>query len=661
MRQTRVLLWFFLCGALTLPAAASAEQLYVADGSSNLISGFSIGAEGALSPIACEPEACETGKEPTTLAISPNGKFVFVVNRGGQTVFSFAIGSDGVLSEVGCGKHCTLPNKPTGIATAPNGQYVYVGSVGSSTSESGSVASFSVGPTGALTKIKCDPNSNCQTATGKPVGLAVSPDGRFLYTTTEPKDEAEPGVVSVFSIGSKSELTPVPCSSCETGVKPTGITIAPNGLYLYVANGGSNTVSPFQINADGTLTPIACVESACETGTEPTEPTEPPVPAEPAGATVSPNGKYLFVADAGSKSLSEFTIGADGALSPLACAGLTCETESAPVGIAVSPDGDFLYAANSGSSTISPFAVGLEGALSPLACTSPNCSTASAPDFESLAITPDQAPTASFTDKVEPVDSASTFNASASSASPERSVALYQWNFGDGGTAESTSPEVSHTYFTKGEYTVTLTVTDSAGCSTQSIFTGQTASCNGSSSAQQVVSVNVPSVSSESSTKSKLPSLVLFGKRSTTTTALRLVLSSLRETEKRWREGKALARISSRKPSVPVGTRFSFDLNQSARVTFAFIQSLPGRSVSKRCVAPTKKNEHAHHCLRSVIAGTLKLSAARGLSTVRFDGLFSKYKRLSPGDYTLVVSATAPSGQHATTTALHFTIARPAG
>jgi hypothetical protein len=78
-------------------------------------------------------------------------------------------------------------------------------------------------------------------------------------------------------------------------------------------------------------------------------------------------------------------------------------------------------------------------------------------------------------------------------------------------------------------------------------------------------------------------------------------------------------------------------------------------------VAPTKHNEHARHCLRSVIAGTLKLSATKGLSTVRFDGLLSKYKRLSPGNYTLVASATAPSGQHATTTALHFTIAKPTG
>jgi hypothetical protein len=40
------------------------------------------------------------------------------------------------------------------------------------------------------------------------------------------------------------------------------------------------------------------------------------------------------------------------------------------------------------------------------------------------------------------------------------------------------SPSVTHTYATPNAYTVTLTVTDEAGCSTAPVFTGQTASCN---------------------------------------------------------------------------------------------------------------------------------------------------------------------------------------
>ena len=40
-------------------------------------------------------------------------------------------------------------------------------------------------------------------------------------------------------------------ASCKTGVGPAGITIAPNGQFLYVANRGSETVSAFQIGAGG--------------------------------------------------------------------------------------------------------------------------------------------------------------------------------------------------------------------------------------------------------------------------------------------------------------------------------------------------------------------------------------------------------------------------
>jgi hypothetical protein len=78
-------------------------------------------------------------------------------------------------------------------------------------------------------------------------------------------------------------------------------------------------------------------------------------------------------------------------------------------------------------------------------------------------------------------------------------------------------------------------------------------------------------------------------------------------------------------------------------------------------VAPSRHNAHAHSCLRSVLAGTLKLTAGEGLDTLRFYGLLSRHKRLSPGIYTLVLSATSASGVHATTTALHFTIAKPSG
>jgi hypothetical protein len=49
--------------------------------------------------------------------------------------------------------------------------------------------------------------------------------------------------------------------------------------------------------------------------------------------------------------------------------------------------------------------------------------------------------------------------------------------------ASAVSAAVSVSFATSGIYTVTVKVYDNAGCSTVLVFTGQTASCNGSSAA----------------------------------------------------------------------------------------------------------------------------------------------------------------------------------
>jgi PKD repeat protein len=71
-------------------------------------------------------------------------------------------------------------------------------------------------------------------------------------------------------------------------------------------------------------------------------------------------------------------------------------------------------------------------------------------------------PTASFTVAPNPgvAGSPEAFNGGAS-IDPDGFIASYAWSFGDGATGSGASP--SHAYATAGSYTVTLTVTDSAG------------------------------------------------------------------------------------------------------------------------------------------------------------------------------------------------------
>jgi hypothetical protein len=137
----------------------------------------------------------------------------------------------------------------------------------------------------------------------------------------------------------------------------------------------------------------------------------------------------------------------------------------------------------------------------------------------------------------------------------------------------------------------------------------------------------------------------------------RLSISHLTQSAAIWRAGNALAKISrSHRRKPPIGTVFSFVLNQPARVTLTFTMRAPGRRVHSRCVAPGAKTKHNPKCARKVFAGTLTLSAHQGTNHVRFAGRLSRARRLRPGRYTLALTATNADGQHAGTGAVSFTL-----
>jgi flagellar hook assembly protein FlgD len=103
------------------------------------------------------------------------------------------------------------------------------------------------------------------------------------------------------------------------------------------------------------------------------------------------------------------------------------------------------------------------------------------------------------------------------------------------------------------------------------------------------------------------------------------ILSHVGQSHRRWRRGSALPHIASARP--PVGTTFRFTVNESIKMRFAFTQ-----------------RRHGHRVTR----GTLRFSVGAGTHEVRFKGRLSKHKKLKPGRYTLIISATNAVGQRAT-------------
>jgi hypothetical protein len=138
-----------------------------------------------------------------------------------------------------------------------------------------------------------------------------------------------------------------------------------------------------------------------------------------------------------------------------------------------------------------------------------------------------------------------------------------------------------------------------------------------------------------------------------TVVAIKPTIAKARESNPRWLER------AHHGAKLPVGTTFSFSLDQPATVTLKFTRAAGGRMAGGRCVAPSAAAADASACTRSLAAGALTLSAHSGANALSFAGHI-RGSSLPPGVYSVVISAKGLSGRLSSTVSLHFRIAVPA-
>ncbi len=132
-------------------------------------------------------------------------------------------------------------------------------------------------------------------------------------------------------------------------------------------------------------------------------------------------------------------------------------------------------------------------------------------------------------------------------------------------------------------------------------------------------------------------------------------ITALHQSASVWRERGKRPRTASIR-NRPIGTTFSFTLNEPARVTLSFTRQLAGRKVHGQCVNRSPSNKPNHRCTRTIAAGTLTLPARQGANRIRFQGRVSLTKKLAPGNYKLKLSATDTAGRSTSAQPLSFTI-----
>ena len=108
----------------------------------------------------------------------------------------------------------------------------------------------------------------------------------------------------------------------------------------------------------------------------------------------------------------------------------------------------------------------------------------------------------------------------------------------------------------------------------------------------------------------------------------------------------------------PIGTTFSFSLNEDARVSLLFTQVVGGRKVKGRCIAQTKQTHESRSCKRMVTRGTLSVDAAPGRNNLSFQGRVSRRSSLKPGRYLVTITAVNAAGERSTPTSFAFTIVK---
>lgn len=326
------------------------------------------------------------GINPSAIAMSPDGKYLYAGGVVDVTIVEFAVRDGGELVKIGS---VPAPKGAADIKVDPKGRYVYVVGVdgnGATFLSYAMAENGTLAPTGSSVTVP-----KAQASVGlRANNFAVSSDGKFLFTASAYGDNAAVSVIGIGDDGSLRVLSTTkvdsppnivqveysngfvyldsPCSSLtEIGcrdrkgavfayrVGPDGaltqtsrtilnaeenyLAVGPHGRFVYVfgvgGDGSDNEITPLSMGGDGKLKALAS-----------TKLDEATVPL-----LVGPQAKRLYAA--GAHTIKIFSIKDDGSLAMVGSVKLSGSSED----MVLNPEGRMLYTANFSQRTISAMGV----------------------------------------------------------------------------------------------------------------------------------------------------------------------------------------------------------------------------------------------------------------------------------------------------------------
>ena len=194
--------------------------------------------------------------------------------------------------------------------------------------------------------------------------IVVSPDNRFAYAADLGLDQ----VLCYRLDAGTGKLTAhqPPFTKTPAGAGPRHLIFHPNGKFVYVINEISNSITVFAWDAAGTLT---------ERQTIPTLPADFKGTSHCADLKLTPDGRRLYGTNRGHDSIAAYNVGADGRLTLIA---IEPSLGKGPQNLAITPDGGLLLCANMPGKNVAVFRIDsgtgrLKSVGEPIAAVSPSC------------------------------------------------------------------------------------------------------------------------------------------------------------------------------------------------------------------------------------------------------------------------------------------------
>lgn len=337
--------------------------------SSGLINAYRVDFQtGALTLLPDSPIP-SGGRKPVAIAATPTSQgktAIFVINHDDSNVVRFLVGTDGKLYPE---ETQDTGSFPTSLVVSPDGKFLYV-----AFTYQGGFTTASPGPGGiSVFPINSDFSLGAKVdyPIGRaPVGITVGNGGNTVYVVTQDASAVNPSPTTAadqtlnlfaFARASDGTLTTLPgeqivtgnqpSSGFATGTTPAGVLTDSSGTHLYVTDSTGNIIIAY-------TTPSSGVPALIPGGTVATGKT-------PSGMTLNPSGDLLFVANYDG-SIGEYTLGSNGApavssaaASTQAGTGTTCVTVEPSRGI-------YLYASGSLSNTVIGEEIESGGSLRPI-------------------------------------------------------------------------------------------------------------------------------------------------------------------------------------------------------------------------------------------------------------------------------------------------------